>query len=165
MLRELRAKAIAAFFFEDIICRWDNVDTISTDNGSGFDNEILARSLEDYNVHHIKISPYNSRAQGIVERSHRTFREVLYRSCWPDPGLLSTKFHQVLWAERITIRPTVGYSPYYLVNGHEPLLPCDAFVMTFAYTAKPMAHEELLASRIQLLDSERRNSVPECDAV
>ena len=57
MLRELRAKTIAAFIFEDIICRWGNVDTISTDNGSGFDNEILARLLEDYNVHHIKIFP------------------------------------------------------------------------------------------------------------
>jgi len=51
----------------------------------------------------------------------------------------------------------VGYSPYYLVNGHEPLLPCDAFVLTFAYTAKPMSHEELLASRIQLLDRKRVN--------
>ena len=66
-------------------------------------------------------------------------------------------FTEHLWAERITIRPTVGYSPYYLVNGHEPLLPCDAFVLTFAYTAKPMSHEELLASRIQLLDHKRVN--------
>jgi len=59
MLRELRAKAIAAFIFEDTICRWGNADTISTDNGSEFDNEILTRLLGDYNVHHIKISPYN----------------------------------------------------------------------------------------------------------
>ena len=91
----------------------------------------------------------------MVEKSHRTFREALYQSYWPDPGLWPTKFHQALWAEQITIRATVGYSSYYLVTGHEPLLPCDAFVLTFAYTAKPMSHEGLLASRIQLLDRKR----------
>ena len=37
-LRKLKARAIAAFIFEEIICRWGNVDTISTDNGSEFDN-------------------------------------------------------------------------------------------------------------------------------
>ena len=157
MLKNLRAKTRAAFVFENIICRMGNVDMISTDNGSEFDNEILKRLLEDYNVHHIKILPYSSRAQGIVERSHRTFKEALYRSCWPGPGLWPTKFHQALWAEQITIRPTVGYSPCYLVTGHEPLLPCDAFVLTFAYTTKPMSHEGLLASRIQLLDCQRVN--------
>ena len=66
VLRKLKAKAIAAFIFKDIICRWGNMDTISTDNGSEFDNEILTRLLEDYAIHHIKISLYNSRAQGIM---------------------------------------------------------------------------------------------------
>jgi hypothetical protein len=147
-LRKISSKAVAKFIFEEIICRWGNVDTISTNNGSEFDNELLKTLLDDYNVHHIKISPYNSRGQGIVERSHRSFKEALYRSCWPSSHPWPTKFHQALWAERITIRPTIGYSPYYLVNGHEPLLPCDAFILTFAYTAKPMSHEDLLTSRI-----------------
>ena len=30
-------------------------------------------------------------------------------------------------------------------------------MLTFAYTAKPMSHEELLASRIQLLDRKKVN--------
>ena len=121
MLRKIRAKAVDLFIFEDIICRWGNVDTISTGNGSEFDNEILQVLLEDYNIHHIKISPYNSRAQGIVKRSHRTFREAQRLESQHD-RYRPTKFHRALWAERITIRPTVGYSQYYLVNGRGPLL-------------------------------------------
>ena len=41
MLRKLRAKATAAFIFEDIICRMGNVGTVSTSSGSEFDKRNL----------------------------------------------------------------------------------------------------------------------------
>ena len=50
MLRKIKGKAVASFIFENIICRWGNVDTISTDNGSEFDNELLQALLDDYNI-------------------------------------------------------------------------------------------------------------------
>ena len=58
-VEETESQSSGRFIFEDIICRWGNVDMFSTDNGSDFDNDILTSLLGDYNVHHIKISPYN----------------------------------------------------------------------------------------------------------
>jgi transposase InsO family protein len=64
---------LAAFIFEDILCRWDAVEEIVTDNGTAF---VAALDLlaDRYGIRHICISAYNSHANGIVERQHRTIR-------------------------------------------------------------------------------------------
>jgi len=55
------------------LCRWDAVEEIVTDNGTAF---VAALDLlaDRYGIRHIRISAYNSRANGIVERQHRTIR-------------------------------------------------------------------------------------------
>ena len=59
-------KTLGDFIFEDILCRWGGVTEIVTDNGPAF---VAAAGYlsEKYGIHHIKISPYNSQANGVVE--------------------------------------------------------------------------------------------------
>ena len=60
---------IVKFIFEDVISRWGCVYEIITDNDSSFQTD-LPRLLTKYNIHHIRISSYNSRVNDIVERRH-----------------------------------------------------------------------------------------------
>jgi hypothetical protein len=60
---------IGMFIFEDILCRWSALEEIVTDNGPAF-IEALNWLAEQYGIHHIRISLYNSQANGIVERRH-----------------------------------------------------------------------------------------------
>ena len=55
--------------FEDILCRWGGVAEIVTYNGPAF-VAVAGYLSEKYGIHHIKISPYNSQANGIVECKH-----------------------------------------------------------------------------------------------
>ena len=67
--------------------------------------------MERYHVPHIKISAYNSKANGVVKREHFNIREALLKSCeghlnkWPD--YMSHAF----FADRVTVRRQTGYSP------------------------------------------------------
>ena len=67
MLRTENAIGIAKFIFEDILCRHGAIEAIVTDNGA-----LYIAALEvlrhRYGINHICISPYNSQANGIVER-------------------------------------------------------------------------------------------------
>jgi hypothetical protein len=65
MARNDNFKTIAKLLLE-IIHRWGAIETIVTDNAPQF---LLAAKylVEKYHTHHIKISPYNSRAQGPIE--------------------------------------------------------------------------------------------------
>lgn len=150
MLAKATARNIAAFLWEDVICRWGTIEVLTSDNGTEFVGEAVKLLVEKYGIAQIQISPYNSRASGVVERGHRTFREALIRSC-DDPLTWPTKFHHTLWAERVTIRAATGYSPFYLATGYQPCLPIDAKQLTFAWDVRPMSHTDLVAGRARLL--------------
>ena len=152
MLRSDSAKATAKFVFEDVICRWGSVFEIVTDNGPSFSAD-FARELGKYNIFHIKISPYNSRANGIVERRHLDFRECLMKLSADSDSPWPNHVYHAIWAERVTIQRTTGYSPYYMVHGVHPLLPFDITEQTFLhpFPGTRVSSADLLAVRARAL--------------
>lgn len=152
-LRSESAQSIADFIYEDILCRWGAIEDLVTDNGSAY---VAAGNLlaEKYGFNHIRISPYNSQANGIVERRHRDVREALMKMSENGESHWSEVVNAVFWAERITVSRATGYSPYFLAHGVEPLHPFDLVEATYmtAPFGDPMTSAQLLETRaIQLL--------------
>ena len=75
MLRKETAKSIATFILRSLIYRWGTLIEIVTDNGAPF-VKALTYLAKHYHIKHIRISGYNSRANGIVERSHFDVRQL-----------------------------------------------------------------------------------------
>ena len=63
------AKTLAKFFKEQIIYCYGTVEEVVTDNSPSLMGE-FALIVQKFNIHHIKISAYNSQANGVVERGH-----------------------------------------------------------------------------------------------
>jgi hypothetical protein len=143
-----KARALAAFFIEHIIFRYGTVGELVTDNGPSLGGE-FTRMVNKYNIHHIKISPYNSQANGVVERGHFTIREALVKMCGTEISKWPTLLPAALFADRITVRRATGFSPYYLLHGVLPLLPCDLAEVTFMVPRfkDHMTDIELIAAR------------------
>ena len=78
-LRQENAKAIGQWLFEDIICRWGSLVKIVTDNGAPFKKAVTWLE-EKYGIKGVAISPYNSQANGAVERPHWDLRQMLYKA-------------------------------------------------------------------------------------
>jgi hypothetical protein len=130
MLRTESAKTIGDWIFEDILCRWGSIREIVTDNGAAF-LKALEYLSKRYHINHIRISGYNSRANGLVERPHFDVRQSLFKAADGDPKRWSTVAHTVFWAERITIRKRMGCSPYFAATGSHPLIPLDISEATY----------------------------------
>ena len=124
MLRKESAKTLAHFILHNIIYRWGTLLEIVSDNGAPF-VKALGYLSKHYHIKHIRISGYNSRANGIVERSHFDVRQALFKACDGEESKWSTVAHSVFWAERVTIRRRMGCSPFFAVTGTHPLLPLD----------------------------------------
>lgn len=124
MLRNETAKSLACFILNNIIYRWGTLLEIVTDNGAPFVKAADYLSKQ-YNIKHIRISGYNSRANGLVERAHFDVRQALFKSCNGDQSKWSSSAYSVFWAERVTIRRRMGCSPYFATTGTHPLLPFD----------------------------------------
>lgn len=152
MLRKETGRTLGACFFEEILCRWGGIEEIVTDNGTPF-IAALDWLAQKYHIHHIRISAYNSKANGVVERSHRTIRDSLVKACNGDITKWPTLAHHIFWADRVTTRQSTGFSPYYLAHGVEPLLPFDFVHATFMLPdiTTLLSTQDLLAARARQL--------------
>lgn len=146
------SKAIAEWLFQDIICRWGCLREIITDNGKPF-IAALKYLEEKYGIKGIRISAYNSKANGKVERPHWDLRQMLYKACGGDVKKWKDFLYHVLWADRITVRKGMGCSPFFLVTGAHPILPLDIQEATWLVKlpGRILTTEELIGYRAQAL--------------
>lgn len=121
MVKNENFKTIAKFIHKNLLCQWGALEIIVTDNAPQYIQAADYLS-EKFHIYHIKISPYNSRAQGPIERQYYNVCEALMKAAdgdisrWPDIAA------SVIWAEQVTIQKSTGYSPFFLAHGVEPLL-------------------------------------------
>lgn len=156
-LKVENGRAIALWLYEDILCRWGGLRDIVTDNGGPF-KSALAWIEKKWGIRHITISPYNSQANGAVERPHWDIRQMLYKAT----GAENTKqwfwfLHAVLWADRVSVRKRLGCSPYFMLTGAHPILPLDAQEATWLVDPPIgiMSDEELIGMRARALAKHR----------
>ena len=146
------ARTLGEWLFQDIICRWNALSEIVTDNGTPW--VAACTYLEDkYHLHHIRISGYNSRANGIVERPHFSVRDALFKATDGDGAHWHQAVHTVLWADRTSVRRRLGCSPYFAVTGSHPILPLDFKEATYLVGPpdRLLTTEELIAQRATAL--------------
>ena len=130
MLRKETAQALGDWIFQDIICRWGALVKIVSDNGKPF-VVALGYIEKKYHIKHIRISGYNSRANGIVEQSHFDVRQVLFKAADGEQGKWSQVAYSAFWSERVTPRHRMGCLPYFTVTGTHPLLPFDIIEVNY----------------------------------
>jgi hypothetical protein len=154
------AAAIANFLWQMVITRYGYIAKITTDNGSEFKGAV-EELLRRYGIPQIKISPYNSQANGQVERGHFPVREALMKAC-DQPTKWPQYLEHVLFADRITVRRSTQCSPFRLIYGVDPILPFDLSeqtLMTLGFTTN-MTTADLLALRIKQL-AKRQEDIEE----
>src|SRR5882724_11080026 len=145
-------KTLGDFIFEDVLCQWGGVAEIVTDNGPAF---VAAAGYlsEKYGIHHFKISPYNSQANSIVEQKHFDICESLMKMCNNEHSKWVHMAPLVFWANRITVRRPIGYSPYFMAHGVEAVLPLDIAEATYLLPPLdvPTSTKDLIAHHAQQL--------------
>jgi hypothetical protein len=156
MLTKENGKSLGNWILRDIIYRWGLLCEIVTDNGPAF-LKALAYLEKHYHIKHIRISGYNSRANGLVERSHFEVREAIFKACDGEQSKWSSTAYSVFWAERVTIRRRMGCSPYFAATGTHPILPIDIAEANYLLPPPdaPLSTTDLIARRAITLQKRR----------
>ena len=121
--------ALGEWLYE-LVCRWCALSEIISDNGTPWVNA-LEHIGKKYHIRHIRVSGYNSQANGVVERAHFTLRDVLVKATEGDGTKWHSRLQSALWSERVTCRRRMGCSPYFAVTGSHPVLPFDFVEATY----------------------------------
>ena len=72
----LKAKHVARFLENNIICWFGVREEIIFDNGSHFEGEVR-RVMEEYRIKHHKFSPYRPQAKKAVETANKNVKNIL----------------------------------------------------------------------------------------
>lgn len=149
-MRKNNSHNLAKFFWEYIYCRYGIPLQIVTDNGPEVRKafRILTRRL---GVPHVRISPYNKHANGVVERGHFTLREALLKSCEGNQKQWPNLLPAAVFADRVTVSKVTGFSPFQLLHATDPVMPFDLLEATFLVEGfhSGMTTSDLLALRIR----------------
>ncbi|PIL26607.1 hypothetical protein GSI_11301 [Ganoderma sinense ZZ0214-1] len=145
----------------------DRADLATTSLRDSLHAEVVRRDLENgvpwvaactyladkYHLHHIRVSGYNSQANGIVERPHFNVRDALFKATEGDGAHWHSSVHTVLWADRTSVRRRLGCSPFFAVTGSHPILPLDFKEATYLVGPPEgiLTTEELIALRATAL--------------
>ncbi|SJL15906.1 uncharacterized protein ARMOST_19414 [Armillaria ostoyae] len=129
-LQNENTKAIAIWFLEDVICRRGCPYKIVTDNGGPW-VAVIQWLKNKYSITGIRIMPYNSQANGKIERGHWDLHEVLFKVTSGNSRKWFYFLPHVLWADRITIKHGTGCSPYFMALGVHPIVPLDVVEATW----------------------------------
>ena len=148
-VRKENHNTISSFISEDLIRRYGPCITIVTDNGAPYVKALDLLTKKWPSLQHVRITPYNSQANGIVERAHRTLQESLFKVATAETW--AVHLDTVVMAERMAVRQSLGTSPFYLAHGIAPTLPADLteYTMLAAAIEAVEQPEELLAARIE----------------
>ena len=150
-LRVANARTVKKFFIEEILTQFGCPLKVSTDGGPENKAE-FASFLKAIGVLHVQISPYNPRAQGLVESGHFPITQSL--SKLSEQGDDWVKYlNIVLFADRTTVRRSHGCTPFYLIYGWEPIIPIETEIPTWRILSwKPdQTVEEAMEFRFRML--------------
>jgi len=148
------SKNVAKFIYEDVICRHGCPRRIVLDGGT--ENLNLTKDLlENYKIQRTVVSAYHPQANGLVERGHDAIVNSLAKYCSKNPEDWDKYLPLVLWADRVSVRRSTGYSAFELVYGRDCLLPVDFAPESWSivdWEGEVKTREDLLVARMRQLD-------------
>lgn len=165
-LRNKKAKTVARFLWTQLICRYGAIAQIVTDNGPELSGA-FATLARRYGIHHVQISEYNSKANGVVERGHFIIRESILKACEGHPKRWPDKVHHAFFADKCMVRRSTGFTPFYLMHGVDPVLPFDLAEATFLVEGftRNMSTTDLLTLRIRQLEKRPEDLARAAEAI
>ena len=117
---------IADLILNNIVFRYGTPQRFLTDRGTNFLSKIIQHLCTMINTKKINTTPYHPQCDGMVERYNGTLIKSLSHYVASHQKDWDLHLAAALFAYRSVVNKSRGESPYYLLFGRHPRLPCDA---------------------------------------
>ena len=107
------------------ICRFGCPYSIHTDRGTNFESQLFTNLLKKLEIDKTRTTAFHPQSNSVIERKNRTLLNMLAKCIDGDQTNWSVKLPYVMMAYRSSVHESTGFTPHYLVFGHEISLPLD----------------------------------------
>lgn len=119
------AVTVAGVIYREIFCRYGAPESILTDQGKEFNNELLKTLCLAYGVKKLLATVKKSSTNGLTERFNRTLWDMLSKKGIDQHNKWDQHINACLYAYRSQKQASTGKSPYELLFGQQMKLPVD----------------------------------------
>ncbi|CAF3020447.1 unnamed protein product [Rotaria socialis] len=152
------AQTTAEILYEYYICNYGVPNTIISDQGPHFNNQLITAFTKILGCHHIKSTPYHPQTNGAIERFNSTFERQIAKLT--DQCINDWDIHlkSIVFAYNTGQHATTKFSPYELQFGRKPKLPPEKPPSYYEFS-KPNDYFKFLQQTIQRYHNQARNNM------
>ena len=144
-LPDKRAETTADALLKHWICRFGCPHSIHTDQGRNFESDLFQQLMRQLEINKTRATSFHPQSNAVIERMNRILLNMLSKCIDQNQSDLSSLLPFVLLAYRSSAHESTGFTPYFLVFGHEMSLPLDLMY-------KPPKHSEPSSLKKQVLE-------------
>ena len=138
-------KNVWSFIWESIIYGFGIPRVFVSDNGKQFDNDAFRNFCQYLGIKNHYSFPSYPQANGQVEVTNRSLLKMIKTRLEGAKGIWPDELPSVLWAYRMMTFTPTGETPFFLVYGHEAIIPVEV-----GLTSYRVAHHNEEGMRLQL---------------
>lgn len=116
---------VANFFLRNVVLRHGAPRYLVSDRGRQFLSHVLKDLLAACSTIHTPASAYHPQTNGLTERFNHTLADMLSHYVSTDHTNWDSVLPYVTFAYNTSVQATTGFSPFYLLYGHNPLSTID----------------------------------------
>ena len=112
-------------FLNCCIWRFGCPYSIHTDRGSNFESQLFAKLLKKLEIDKTRSTNFQPQSNCVIERMNRIRHNMLAKCIDEEQTIWSVKLPYLSVASRSAVDESTGFTPRYLVFGHELNLPLE----------------------------------------
>eukprot|EP00253_Pinus_taeda_P003068 PITA_03068 len=121
--RQANDSIIIQFLETNILSRFSCPEKIITDNAAAFKSRIMISFCHKYHITLGHSIAYYPQGNGLAKSSNKSLINIIKKILEENKKNWHNKLVNALWANRLTIKRSIGTSPYELVYGLEAVFP------------------------------------------
>jgi hypothetical protein len=136
------------FLYENILSRFDCPKKLVTDNAIAFKADAFVDMCESMGIQLVHSTPYYPQGNGLADSSNKSLIKIIRKLLEENKKNWDSKLKFSSWVDRVTIKKSIGTSPFKLVYGTDAIFPVKLVLLVAIFFQEEKTESNNMVGRM-----------------